>query len=128
MKLLLCLILVALASLPASADVNVTGNWTGTFTASSPDGETKDSSALLILKQDGNKITGSAGPNQDERYEIVKGTIEGNKITLELNEENHTVHFELILADDRITGEANATTPDGRHLHAKLDVKRSARP
>jgi hypothetical protein len=124
MKLLLCLIFVALASLPAAADVNVTGNWTGTFTAVGPNGETKDSTALLVLKQEGNKITGTAGPNEQERYQIVKGSIEGNKISLDLNEEDHTVHFDLTLADDRITGEANATTPDGRQLHAKLDVKR----
>jgi hypothetical protein len=124
MKLLFCLIFVALASLPAAADVNVTGNWTGTFSATGPNGETKDSAALLVLKQDGNKITGTAGPNEEERFEIVKGSIEGNKIILELNEDDHVVHFDLTLADDRITGEANATTPDGRHLHAKLDVKR----
>ena len=124
MKLLLCLIFVLLASLPAAADVNVTGNWTGTFIVTGPNGETKDSTALLVLKQDGNKITGSAGPNEEERHEIVKGSIEGNKITLELNEDDHTVRFDLTLADDRITGEANATTSDGRHLHAKLDVKR----
>jgi hypothetical protein len=124
MKLLLCLILVALASLPAAADVNISGNWSGTFTATSSDGETKDSTALLILKQEGNKITGTAGPNQDERYDIVKGTIEGNKIVLELSEEGHAIHFDLTVAEDHITGEANATTPDGRKLHAKLDVKR----
>jgi hypothetical protein len=124
MKLLLCLIFVLLTSLPAAADVNVTGNWTGTFTAIGPNGEAKESTALLVLKQDGKTITGTAGPNEGERHEIVKGSIEGNKITLELNEEDHTVHFDLTLADDRISGEANATTPDGRHLHAKLDVKR----
>jgi hypothetical protein len=124
MKLLLCLILVALASLPAAADVNVTGNWTGTFTAVGPNGETKDSTALVILKQEGNTITGTLGPNEQERYEIVKGSIDGNRITIELKEEDHTVHFDLTLAEDRITGEANATGPDGQHLHAKLDVKR----
>jgi hypothetical protein len=31
----------------------------------------------------------------------------------------------LTLADDRITGEARATAPDGRQMHAKLDVKRA---
>jgi hypothetical protein len=124
MKLLLCLAVLALASLPAVADVNVTGNWTGTFTAVGPNGETKDSTALLVLKQDGKTITGSAGPNEDERYDIVKGSIEGNKISLDLQENDHTVHFDLTLADDRISGEASATTPDGHQLHAKLDVKR----
>ena len=124
MKLLLCLALVVLAFLPAAADVNVTGNWTGTFTAVGPNGETKDSTALVVLKQDGKIITGTLGPNEDERYDIVKGSIDGNKISIDLQENDHSVHFDLTLAEDRITGEADATTPDGRKLHAKLDVKR----
>lgn len=125
MKLLLCLALVAFASLPAAADVNVTGNWTGTFVSFSPDGESQDHTALLVLKQAGTTITGTAGPDENERFEITKGSIDGSKIVLELNEDGHVVHFELTLADDRITGEAHATAPDGRQMHAKLDVKRA---
>jgi hypothetical protein len=125
MKLALCLALAALAILPAFADVNVSGNWTGTFTATGPDGETHDSEALLVLKQTGSQITGTAGPNGGERYDITKGSIDGNKISIDIQEGDHTVHFDLTLADDRLTGEANATTPDGGHLHAKLDVKRA---
>jgi hypothetical protein len=125
MKLLFCLAILALASLPAAADVNVTGNWTGTFVSFSPDGESENHNALLVLKQTGTAITGTAGPDENERFEISKGSIDGNKIVLELNEDGHVVHFELTLAEDRITGEAHATAPDGRQMRAKLDVKRA---
>jgi len=125
MKLVLCLLTLALlATLPAAADVNVTGNWTGTFTAIGPNGETHDSSALLILKQDGTAITGSVGPDENERYEITKGAIDGNKLTLDVAAGDHTMHFVLTLAEDRLQGEANAQDAEGEH-RAKLDVKRA---
>jgi hypothetical protein len=120
MKLLLALALAALVCLPAAADINVTGNWTGTFTATGPNGETKDSGALLVLKQNGSAITGTAGPDENQRFEITKGTIDGNKIVLEVNEGEHSIHFELTVAEDRIQGEAHAG-----EMHAKLDVKRA---
>ena len=124
MKIVFCVALALAAWLPAAADVNVTGNWSGTFTSTGPNGDTHDSTALLVLKQDGNQITGTAGPNQDERYPITKGTIDGNKIVFEVAGGEHTIHFELTVAEDRIQGEARGAT-DGGQWQAKLDVKRS---
>lgn len=125
MKLLLCLALVALASLPAAADVNVTGNWTGTFTMTGPNGETKDSTALLVLKQNGGEITGTVGPDENERIDIKKGTIDGNQITLECGDAEHQIRFTLVLAEDRIQGDAHLTGDGGEERSAKLDVKRA---
>jgi hypothetical protein len=124
MKLLLCLALVALASLPAAADVNVTGNWSGTFTMIGPNGETKDSTALLVLKQTGAEITGTVGPDENERYNIAKGTIDGNKISLDVAEGDHQIRFELVLAEDSIKGDAHMTAGNDER-HAKIDVKRA---
>jgi hypothetical protein len=117
------LVLAALAG-AAFADVDVTGKWSGSFTMTGPDGETKDGTALLILKQTGADITGTVGPNEDERFTIQKGKIEGDKITLEADHGGHTMKIDLVLAADRITGEAHMEA-DGQTLKAKIDVSRA---
>ena len=55
----------------AAIEPNVTGKWTGSLTVNGPDGQTKDSTALLVLKQAGTEITGTVGPNEDERHAIT---------------------------------------------------------
>ena len=47
------------------------------------DGETRDDSAHLVLKQNGTEVTGSVGPNADKQLPITKGTIEGSNVVLE---------------------------------------------
>jgi hypothetical protein len=124
MRILLCfVVLVALAGF-AVADVNVTGKWSGSFTAIGPDGQTKDSTAVLLLKQNDSEITGTVGPNEGEQHDITKGKIEGNKITLEAADGARTIKFDLALDGDRITGDVNAVGGDGP-LKAKIDVKRA---
>jgi hypothetical protein len=88
-----------------------------------PDGD-KEGAALLILKQSGTDITGTVGPSEDEQFTIQKGTIEGNKITLEADHGGHTMKIDLVLADDRITGEARMDA-DGQTLKVKIDVNRA---
>ena len=127
MKTLLCLLLLAAFSgvaIVAMTTGDVTGNWAGSFNMTGPNGETKETTALLMLKQDGTAITGSVGPNQDEQFAIQKGKIEGDKITLEADHDGHTIKFELVLAADRITGDA-AMSGDGPAVKGKLDVKRA---
>ena len=123
MRTILCFLILAAFAGIAVADVNVTGKWSGSFNAVGPDGQTKDSTAVLVLKQNGSEITGTVGPNEGEQHEITKGKIEGDKITLESNDGGIAIKFDLALAGDRITGEANAVG-EGRTLKAKIDVKR----
>ncbi|HTP31985.1 MAG TPA: hypothetical protein VMJ75_07425 [Candidatus Acidoferrales bacterium] len=123
MRIFLCfLVLAAFAGL-AVADENVTGKWSGSFNMIGPDGQTKDSTAVLVLKQNGSEITGTVGPNEGEQHEITKGKIAGDKITLETADGEIAIKFELAVAGDRMTGDANATG-EGRNLKAKIDVKR----
>ena len=124
MKTLLCLLMLAALAGVAMADVDVTGKWSGTFNATNPDGESKESTALLVLKQSGTEITGTVGPNADEQFAIQKGKIEGNKITLEADHDGSTMTFNLVLAADRITGEAQMSR-DGETGKAKIDVSRA---
>lgn len=123
-KLFVCLFLASALVLSA-AEANVTGKWTGTFDIAGPGGQSKSSTALLNLKQTGTEITGTVGPNEDEQMAIQKGKIEGDKIALEVTEgSGHTVQFKLVVAGDRITGDASMTA-EGETRTAKLDVTRA---
>jgi len=125
MRAFLCILVLAAAFAGAAvADTNVTGKWTGTLKATGPDGETKDGTAILMLKQNGTDITGSVGPDEGEQHEITKGKIEGGKITLESADGGVTIKFDLALVGDRITGDVNASG-EGRSMKAKLDVTRA---
>jgi hypothetical protein len=123
MKAFACfLLLLGLALSAAAADV--TGNWSGSFNMTGPGGESKESEALLVLKQNGSEITGSVGPNENERHTIAKGKIEGDKITLETSGDNGPViKFVLVLEGEHIKGDATAEH-DGQTLKAKLDLTR----
>jgi len=123
MRTFLCFLVLAVLACAAVADVDVTGKWSGTFNMTGPDGD-KDGTAILILKQSGTDITGTVGPSEDEQFPIQKGKIEGSKITLEADHGGHTMKIDLVLADNRITGEAQMEA-EGTTLKAKIDVTRA---
>lgn len=123
MKALLCGMLLAVFALTAAADTDITGKWSGSVNATSPDGEATNQPAFLILKQTGSEITGTVGPNEDEQVPIVKGKIEGAKITIEANHEGHTVKLALVLAEEHIKGEASIEM-EGQTKTVKIDVTR----
>lgn len=123
MRALLLALLVSVFALTALADTNVSGKWSGSFNITGPDGQTKDDTAYFVLKQNGQEITGTVGPNEDQQYPIDKGRIEGDKITIEANAEGHGVKLELVFAEDRIKGEANMSH-DGETAKAKIDMQR----
>ena len=122
MKTFLCMLLLAVFA-RATTEQDVTGKWSGSFAPVGPNGDSKESTAFLVLKQNGTEITGTAGPNEGEQFPIEKGKIEGNKITLEVNHEDHILKFALVLADERIKGEATMSS-EGQEMKAKLDVVR----
>jgi hypothetical protein len=117
------ILILAAVWVAAAAGADVSGQWSGSFKATNPDGETRDGTALLILKQTGSEITGSVGPHADEQHAITKGKIEGDKITLESTDGGMTIKLELVVTGDRIAGDATANG-EGRTMKAKLDVSR----
>ena len=125
MKTLLCLFVLTAIAIAATADVSMTGKWSGSFSITGPDGFSKESTALLILKQNGTEITGSVGPNEDEQHPIQKGRIDGDKIALEAQDvnNNRVIKFDLLMVEDRIKGEATMSA-NGESRKAKLDVGR----
>ena len=117
MKLLACF--VCLATL-AMADVS--GTWSGTLKGNGGDGH--DSEVTLVLKQNGNEITGTAGPTADHQMPIQKGTIDGDKIALEVPVGEGLFKFALVVEGDHIKGDVNASMGDQK-MEAKLDVTRA---
>ena len=115
--------LVAVAALWAgvAAGADVSGKWSGSFKMTAPDGQTREGTAVLILKQTGSDITGSAGPDENEQHTIAKGKIVGDKITLETDD---GVTLDLVLAGERIAGDVTMMR-DGETRKAKLDVGRA---
>jgi len=122
MKVFLCFaLLTALAITAAAADVNVTGKWSGTF---SPEGQDQ-SSAYMILKQSGTTITGTAGPDEGEQWQITKGKIQGGKMTAEVQSPDGAVYqVDMVVVDaDHIKGDVTFTQ-GGQTMKGKLEVSR----
>src|SRR5260370_39666382 len=115
------LLMLGMTLSATAADVN--GKWSGSFSVTGPDGEVKDDTAFLVLKQNGSEITGTVGPREEDQFPIQKGKIEGDKITLEAAAKGSVIKFDLVLAGDHIKGDANGTH-DGETMKAKLDVTR----
>jgi hypothetical protein len=123
MKALLLFVMLAALAGVVLADVDVTGKWSGSFNATGPNGETKETNALLLLKQTGTDITGTVGPDENEQFAIQKGKIEGDKITLAVDHDGMTMRFDLAVNAGRITGEVQMSR-DGQTRNAKIDVSR----
>ena len=115
MKLILSLVLAATGLLAADA----TGTWTGNLTRDN--GEAGP--AHLILKQDGTKVTGTAGPGVDEQRAIQNGKAEDGKVIFEITTENATMKFVLKQEGDAITGDVSRES-NGETQRAKLAVTR----
>ena len=118
--------LLAAALVLFAADGNVSGKWSGSFSITAPDGTNQDGTAFMILKQEGAKITGTGGPDEDRQWTLEKGTINGNKITFEVKstEDGTVFKCDLVLEGDHLKGPISAVAPDGQSMAAKADLSR----
>ena len=118
------LLLLLSSALIWAADV--TGSWTGPI-ETTRNGETRSSTALLILKQDGSTVTGTIGPSEGTRTDITKGSIDGNNVTLEalVIGPELRVTISLKLGGDKLTGEMKVVSPDGQQMTGKMNLDRA---
>lgn len=124
MRSMVLVLTIAAFAAVAIADVNVAGKWSGSFKMTSPEGQSGDSTAFLTLTQSGSNIAGTVGPNESEQHTITKGKIEGDKITLVIEEDGRTIQFDLVVTADRITGNVNIAH-DGESRKGTIDVTRA---
>ena len=104
-KILLAILVFATSALAA----DFTGNWTG-------EGVTNGDSHPLyfILKQDGNMLSGTGGPNANEQHPFRSAKIDGDKIILDVGVgEKGTIHFELKATGSVLKGTVELRREDG---------------
>jgi len=101
-SILLSLVLLAAWGLSAA---NVSGKWSGTVDVME-DGQSRTVTALLLLKQDGNTLTGTAGCGDSDRFPIRKGTVDGNAVTLEVDAGDAVFFVDLTVDGDQMNGNA----------------------
>jgi hypothetical protein len=114
------LLAIATAALMAS---DATGKWTGTLTVSTSDSAAEPLPAYLVLKQDGNKLTGTAGPSADEQHAIEKGRAENGDLTFEVTRGDSVMRFSLKQEGEEIKGDVMRER-EGQIQKAKLAVRR----
>jgi hypothetical protein len=106
------LAIVVLCAMVALAG-GVAGTWSGTFKVSGGDHTVPQ---IIILKQDGNQLTGSAGPDEGEQYPIENGQVEGD-----------LVRFELTSGEWRFSYDLKRSGPDEMKGNLELKSVGSAR-
>jgi hypothetical protein len=118
LKQLLVLTLAAVGLIAADA----TGTWTGSLIIMQ-DGTEQTRPAQLVLKQEGTKITGTAGPDDSEQHVIKNGEVNDGAITFIVPREEFDMKFTLKQEGDEIKGEITRER-EGRLESAKITVKR----
>jgi hypothetical protein len=104
-----------IAMLFAAALLAFAGDVSGKYSGSIPNGDP----VLVILKQDGAKLTGSGGPSEDQQFPMRNGKVEGDKITFEVVAGEDRV-FKLSFTAKGDTIEGEAVSPDGEAMPLKL--------
>jgi len=118
MKPLLLTLLLAAASYAA----DFAGKWSGTAEMMR-DGETRSSTAVLIFKQDGDKVTGTGGRDESQQHPFDNVKVDGDKLTCEINDGDTLVKVALQAEGDVMKGEAKAEK-DGQKMTVVFNLKR----
>jgi hypothetical protein len=104
-------LIVALLAVGAMAS-ELTGTWSGTFKVSGGDHSIPQ---IMILKQDGNKLAGSAGPELGEQYPIEGGKVDGDRVTFEVTSGEWKFSYDLKRsAPDEMNGNLELKSVDDR--------------
>jgi hypothetical protein len=120
MKPILFLMFTAASLLAADA----TGKWTGTLTIVSAYGGENPGPALLVLQQDGPKLTGTAGADVNSQLPIQNGAAENGRLTFEIAPPSGAIIKFILKQDgDEIKGEVEGDR-GGQKQTGKLAVKR----
>ncbi len=100
------LLLGAMLSAMALEPPNVTGKWSGTLHM---DGEKDAKPAYSIFNQDGNKLSGSVGPDESEQDSFEGGKVNGDDLTFDVPQGlsgEGSIHVELRVEGDQMSGRA----------------------
>jgi hypothetical protein len=111
------LAVVVLLAVGAMAS-ELTGTWSGAFKVSGGDHSTPQ---IITLKQDGKKLTGSAGPEPGEQYPIENGQIEGDRVRFEVTSGEWRFSYDLKRSgEDELKGNLELKGVDDRRTAVVL--------
>ena len=79
---------------------------------------------LLIFKQDGAKLTGSGGPDQNEQYPIENGKIDGERVGFEITTGEWKFTYHLNARDARMAGDLELTSVNDKRT-AKVTLSKA---
>jgi hypothetical protein len=128
MKRLTLLLALTLFVLPALAAEDFTGKWSGQFTGVAPDGSQVTEPILANLVHKGTELTGTAGSSAERQWKILKGKVDGNKVSFEVQagddgQSGPYVVISLAYADGHLKGDFNIQRGDEK-MSAKVDLTR----
>ena len=101
---------------------DVTGTWSGTVKIKHDGGDQNDS-AHLVLKQEGNTVSGSIGVHSDDLRPIANGKIEGERITFDVSTNNGSfkVSLKMQTGGETLAGDVRN---DVNEAVAEIELKR----
>jgi hypothetical protein len=115
MKSILLSLLLAAAWSLSGADLS--GKWSGTVDLKE-DGETRTIPVIMVLKHEGNKLTGTAGP-EEEQHPIQNGNVDGDNVTMEVDSGEAIYYLELKVDGDAISGKVKQGA-DGEKMNISM--------
>jgi hypothetical protein len=90
-----------------SASPDLSGRWSGSFDVVQPDGSVQPDSALFLLKQNGNILTGTAGQSETRQSPIANGEVVGSDAHFDVVVNPQlTVHVDFAIDTDHLHGSA----------------------
>lgn len=108
--------------LPIALVADVSGTWTGTVAADRPGGDVQP--AFLILTEKNGRLTGTAGPSENDQRAIENGRVEGDRIRFEMTVAQQTMSFDLRMTQNRLSGSVSGADPSGGTEHFTLRAER----
>ena len=118
MKLHIALFLVGAVAAMAA---DLTGHWSGSFKAEGADHAIPQ---LLILKQQGRILSGSAGPDASEQYPIENGRVDGNKASFAVTTAEWRFLYNLTVGENSLSGELTLEST-GERRTARVALSRT---
>ena len=79
--------------------IGLTGAWSGSMTT------TDQTPAYMNLKQEGETLTGTIGPDQHAQFQITKGFLSADTVTIEAQPGTLTLRFVMKLEGDQLQGQ-----------------------
>jgi hypothetical protein len=103
---------------------DLSGKWKGSFSSSEPEDPARANPLFVVLKQEGNRLTGTAGLAESQQMPIKAGKAEGDHLVFEVDIGGGTIAFDLKSAGAELQGEM-WLSEGGRKTAARVILKRA---